>query len=86
MLRLKGRLEKLEKALVPSQGPRQLMRVVISGMCAPANLGTSRCKRTLRNGTLTEIVELDGSCDDLSDEQLENFIESFPIQEEAAAW
>jgi hypothetical protein len=85
-MRLKGRLDRLEKTLAPAKGPRQRVRVVISGVCAPANLETSRCTRTLTNGLLTEIVEFDGSCDDLSDEQLENFIESFPIQEEAAAW
>ena len=85
MPRLKGRLDKLEKTLAPAKGRRPGVRVVVSGMCGPANLATSTCTRTLRNGALNEIVVLDGHCDALSDEQLERFIESFPVQEEAAA-
>jgi hypothetical protein len=48
------------------------------GACALAN---STCKRTLgANGSLTEIVELDGSGEHLTDEDLEKFIASFPIE------
>ena len=81
MARLKGRLDKLEKVLVPTRGPQQRFRVLVRGMCGPADLATSTCKRTLRGGTLMEIVDLKGNRDHLSDEQLEDFIESFPIQE-----
>jgi hypothetical protein len=35
---------------------------------------------------LKEVVILDGNRDHISDEQLESFIESFPIQEGAVAW
>jgi len=35
---------------------------------------------------LTEVVHLDGDGNDLSDEQLEKFIDGFPIQEEVGAW
>jgi hypothetical protein len=85
MWNLRGRLDKLEKTLAPAKGRQPGMRVLVSGMCKPANLANSGCTRTLRNGVLTEIVDLDGSCDELSDEQLESFIESFPIREEGAA-
>jgi hypothetical protein len=81
-----GRLDKLEKTLAPARWPQLGIRVLVSGMCKPASLTTSSCTRTLREGVLTEIVDLDGSCDGLSDEELENFIESFPIREEAAAF
>jgi hypothetical protein len=37
--------------------------------------------RTLTaNGCLTEVVELDGIRDGLTDEELEKFVKSFPIQ------
>ena len=85
MRSVRGRLDKLEKTLAPARGPLPGLRVLVSGMCKPANLANSGCTRTLRNGVLTEIVDLDGSCDELSDEQLESFIESFPIREEGAA-
>ena len=78
MLRLQRRIYKLERTLAPSKGPHKLFRVLADGVGA-LNLATSTCTRTLRNGTLTEIVNLNGSIDELSDEQLETFIESFPI-------
>ena len=61
-------------------------RLVVSAVYATPNLATSTCTRTLANRVLTEAVHLDGAREDLSDEQLENFIESFPIQEAAACW
>jgi hypothetical protein len=46
-----------------------------------ASLETSTCKRTLsEDGFLTEVVRLDGSRDGLTEEQLEQFISSFPVQ------
>ena len=86
MLRLQGRLNKLERVLVPAKGPRQRVRVLMSAVCGDLNLATSTCHRTLSNGVLTEVVHLDGDGEDLSDQQLEKFIESFPVQEGAVAW
>jgi hypothetical protein len=85
MLRVKGRLDKLERVLVPSKGPRRHMRVVMGAVYGTPNLATSTCIRRLSQGALTELVNLDGSRDEWSAEQLERFIESFPIQGEAAA-
>jgi hypothetical protein len=86
MLRLRGRLNKLEHVLVPAKGPRQRLRVVVSAVYAEPDLANSTCTRTLAKGVLTEVVNLDGDRRELSDEQLERFVESFPIQEEVAAW
>jgi hypothetical protein len=86
MLRMKERLDKLERALVPAKGPRQRLRVVVSAIYAAPDLVNSTCTRTLAKGVPTEVVHLDGDGNELSDEQLERFIESFPIQEEVAAW
>jgi hypothetical protein len=45
------------------------------------NLETSTCWRTLTaNGALTEVVRLDGMHGDLTDEELDNFVEGFPVE------
>jgi hypothetical protein len=62
------------------------MRLVMSAVCGDLNLVTSTCQRTLGNGVLTEVVHLDGDRRELSNEQLEHFIESSPIQEGVAGW
>jgi len=57
------------------------MTLVVSQCGKELNLETSRCRRTLsRNGLLTQIVELDGSRDGFTNEQLEAWIERFPIE------
>jgi hypothetical protein len=48
----------------------------------PLNLANSTCKRTLgADGLLTEIVDLDGSDTDLTDEDLEEFVASFQVED-----
>lgn len=76
MSRLKGRLAKLEKTIVPADCIRDSFRLVTSTV-GPLNLANSKCRRTLHNGFLWERVELDGN---LTDEELNKFIESFPIE------
>ena len=83
--RLQGRLNKLEKALAPTEHPRSCFRILADGV-GELNLATSRCTRTLHNGLLSEVVILHGSARDLSDDRLEAFIESFPIEQKVAAW
>jgi hypothetical protein len=57
------------------------LRLVIRSVCGSPNLSTSSCTRTLwPDGALTEVVHLDGGRDGLSDEDLETFIASFPVQ------
>ena len=73
------RLRRLEQ--LHSEPGREPMRVVISGVGIPLNLEKSTCTRTLAaNGLLTEIVQLDGRREDLTDEELENFVAEFPIE------
>jgi hypothetical protein len=86
MRRLMGRLNKLESVLMPAKGPRRHVRLVFGAVGGTLNLATSTCTRTLTNGALTELVNLDGDRSELSNEQLERFIESFPIREEGRAW
>ena len=77
---LNSRLGKLENALAPRQMER--MRLVCHGVDRYANLANSTCTRYIAGGQLWEVVRLDGSPDHLSKEDLEEFIQSFPIQPE----
>jgi hypothetical protein len=81
MLRLKGRVIKLEMILTPAPGPMKGLRLVVATGFSHVNLANSTCDRTLSSyGTLKEIVVLDGS---LHGEELERFIKSFPIRDAA---
>ena len=69
------------KTLECQRSTGQSMRVLIRGVCGPANLATSTCTRSLsENGHLTEIIHLDGGREGLSDEDLDRFVENFPVE------
>jgi len=81
MLRLRGRLARLEKTLAPAHAPRKHVRWLFRGICGTADLATSFCRRWIAaDGTLWESVTLDVCREGLTDERLEKFIESFPIE------
>ena len=76
-----SRIRRLENQFRPASQPdfvrnaRERLRIVVTG------LDTSTCRRTLTaSGSLTEVVELDGTREGLTDEQLEQFINSFPVE------
>ena len=71
------RLHRLEHL---QSGPgREPIRVVISSVGSLLNLEESTCTGTLTdNGLLTEFVHLDGRRGDLTDEELDRWIASFP--------
>jgi len=74
------RLGRLEERFTVPTGPRQRIRVVSHAMAHELRLETSTCRRTLDSrGLLTEIVHLDGY-NSVTDDELERFIESFPIE------
>ena len=76
---LKTRLQKLERQHSQAEGGR--FRVVVSRVGKPFDLATATCTRTLMaDGGLLEIVNVNGSGNDLSDEELERFIQSHPIE------
>jgi hypothetical protein len=80
MIRRLRRLEAL-CAITADGQPRETLRVVVRCVCGPPRLETSKCTRTLgRNGLLTEVVELDGGREGLTDEDLDRFIRSFPVE------
>ena len=59
--------------------PIQLAQAA-SGRPARPIWRNSKCKRVLgRNGLLTEVVELDGGREGLTDQDLDRFIASFPV-------
>lgn len=81
ILRRVGRLE--DRFAINSSGtPRVGVRVIVSRPWGgPLNLAASTCRRTLNpGGAITEVVDLDGDGNDLSEEELEKFVASFPIE------
>ena len=82
MRRLTGRLDRLQKALAPHEGKR--MRVICCGVAERGDLAKATCSRALTNGCLTECVSLEGRIEDIPEEELEKFIQSFPIRDNDA--
>jgi hypothetical protein len=84
MRNLDRRLARLEDRLAPTdfaRNPRQRLRVVVCTLGRTLSLEPSTCRRTpSANGFLTEIVRLDGSHAGLTDEEMEKFVESFPVE------
>ena len=81
------RIRRLEEQFKPAiepdflRNPRHRLRLVVSEMDHRLNLETSTCRRTLTSsGSLTEVVRLDGIRGGLTDEELEKFVQSFPIE------
>ena len=68
---------------------RQHFQLIIScndDIRMPLNLGTSTCERQIwPNGDLFEYVILDGRAEDLTEEQLQDFIDRHPIRRNTAA-
>ena len=84
MKNLDRRLARLEDRLAPTdfaRDPRQRLRVVVCNLGKTLSLETSTCRRTLSaDGVLTEIVTLDGTRGGMTDEEMETFVETFPIE------
>ena len=75
------RLDKLDAILNPLREPLRSKRWVLTVLGRPATLANTRCTRRLHsNGTLMEVVTLDGTCEGLADDDLERFIQSCPIR------
>jgi len=76
---LKARLQKLERQ--QSQVAREPFRMVVSHAGERLDLAKATCTRTImQDGRLMEVVNLNGSRDGLSDEDLEQFIQSHPVE------
>jgi hypothetical protein len=74
------RLQKLELAVGTAGAPPKVMRLVVCDLGRALNLERSNCTRMLGNGCLTELVDLHGDRSQLSDEEFERFVASFPIE------
>jgi hypothetical protein len=55
------------------------LRIIVTRAGSDANLATSTCTRYVRDGVLIEVIDLDGARGSISDEELDRFVESFPI-------
>lgn len=79
------RVVRLENRVSPptrdfARNPRDRLRLVVSNV-GVLNLERSTCVRSLTaDGFLTEVVRLDGIRGNLTDEELDRFVESFPIE------
>ena len=77
---LERRIERLESLTLDAQSPA-VMRVVISACGRPLNLAGSTCDRTLgSDGSIIEIVRLDGRRDAISNAELDQFVSRFPLK------
>jgi hypothetical protein len=73
------RLNRLEDRLGPAKVSDNL-RIVVSLAADKANLAKATCKRFYcADGRLMETVELNGSDDGLTGEELDRFVQRFPI-------
>ena len=79
IVRRVGRLEDRFQTQLSGRSKSSLRIIVTRAGSEPANLATSTCTRYVRDGVLTEVVDLDGARGSISDEELEKFIASFPI-------
>jgi hypothetical protein len=62
------------------RNPRDRLRLIVCAMDHDLSLETSTCTRSLcANGTLMEVVRLDGIRGDLTDEELDRFVAGFPV-------
>jgi hypothetical protein len=81
MKALTRRLHRLEERAGLAGKPRERLLVVVSGVGRPLNLAGSTCRRRLApDGSLIDHVYLDGNRNGLTDEEMERFIERFPIE------
>ena len=81
-MNLKARIKKLERER--NQVSREPLRFVVSHAGKPLDLSKATCTRTLwPDGHLFELVNLNGGDDGLREEDLERFIQSFPIEKSA---
>ncbi len=83
--KLKRRVEQLEeRSGGQSREPRKRLRLVITRADRKPSLENAECRRTLcPDGTLMELVHLENSReghDELSEEALDRFVESFPVR------
>jgi hypothetical protein len=79
------RLARLEEQFVPpDQKARKCLRLIVCRYGAKTTLENATCKRTLSpDGTVMEFVEVFGSNegpDRVTDEELDRWVASFPIE------
>ena len=80
MRTLARRLEKLESVLGGPDALPMVTRLIVCDLGRTLNLEKSMCTRTLENGTLLEFVNLHGDRTQMSEEEFERFVASFPIE------
>jgi len=81
IVRRVGRLEERFETQLSGKPKSSLRIIVTRAGSGAANLATSACTRYIRDGLLTEVVQVDGAGGSISDDEdeLETFVARFPI-------
>ena len=75
------RVQRLESARTAGVGDQPTIRVVIRRCGKKLNLATSTVQHILNgNGSITKIVTLDGSREDITDDELNRFVDRFSVK------
>ena len=79
-MKFQGRLKMLERPMRQA-AQQKLVRFFFSDYAGPLDLANSKCtRRIFVPGTLVEMLDIHGNCSHLSSEQIEEFVQSFPIE------
>ena len=80
MKQILRRLDHLEGRLSPEDQPRERLRVIVDDYTSgPPSPETSECHRSLTPGGIIELVRFRGSAASLTEEEIDGFVERFPI-------
>ena len=78
-MRFESRLKVLERPI--KEAERQKIIRVLASSCGPIDWDqVTVIRRSYVAGTILEFIDLHGNCDDLDPEELEAFIERFPVE------
>jgi len=74
---LQGATQALRENRVPNRPELRVIASLVGG--GPPDLAKSTCTRYVTDGKLFELVRIEGEPNELTDDQLEQFIGSFPV-------
>jgi hypothetical protein len=78
-----GSMESRAAARAMADANREVSRMIFCGWNEPLKLETSSCQRMLwPDGLLVEVIFLDGRIEDLTEDELDAFVNRFPIRDD----
>ena len=81
-MRFNARVKALERPIRQARlHEDEVQRVVFQSLIGELNLATSTCMRIReKDGSLFELLHLDGNASHLTEEQMQAFVDQFPIR------